>query len=377
MKIAPALLEYWLRDYYFNCSFDISCSGVESFSFGELRDILRLEQAEMDRIVFRDSESLGAPGLRQAIADRWGDGNPGCVMATHGSSEAQFLILNALLQPGDEVVILEPSYQPLYSIAESIGCELRPWHMRFEKGFRPDIEEAKSLIGPRTAMVILNFPHNPTGASLTLEEQAELLEAVKRVGAYLVWDAVFADLTYDGKPLPDPYRRYDRCVSLGTLSKAYGLPGLRIGWALAAPYVLERCIELRDYITLHLSPLVELIAQRAIEQLDHLLEPRLRQVRANLATLTQWCAEHEEFIDYVKPQGGVSAFLRLPGIADVDGFCHRLAGEYKTLLVPGSCFKQPAFVRLGFGGAAAELEQGLNRFSTLLHLVKKGAVAGQ
>jgi capreomycidine synthase len=376
MKIAPALLEYWLRDYYFNCSFDISCSGVESFSLGELRGVLQLEQAELDRIVFRDSESLGGPGLRQAIADRWGDGNPDCVMATHGSSEAQFLILNALLRSGDEVVVLEPSYQPLYSIAESIGCELRPWQLRFEKGFRPDLEEAKHLIGPRTAMVILNFPHNPTGASLTLEEQAELLEIVKQVGAYLVWDAAFAELTYDGKSLPDPYRCYERCISLGTLSKAYGLPGIRIGWALAAPDILARCIELRDYITLHLSPLVEFIAQRAIERADRLLNLRLPQVRANLAILTDWCSQHEEFVDYVRPQNGVSAFLRLPRVTDVEAFCHRLADEYETLLVPGSCFKQPAFVRLGFGGATAELQQGLSRFSALLHQIKKEAATG-
>jgi capreomycidine synthase len=369
MKVPPALLEYWLRDYYFNCTFDISCSGVESFSFGELRDILQLTQSEMDRVVFRDSESLGALGLRKAIADRWGDGRVDCVMATHGSSEAQFLVMNALLQQGDEVVILDPSYQPLYSIAESIGCRLRPWCLRFEEGFKPDVEEAKRLINPRTAMVILNFPHNPTGASLTIEEVAELLEAVKRVGAYLVWDAAFAELTYDDKPLPDPYSNYERCISLGTLSKAYGLPGLRIGWALASPDVLARCIQLRDYITLYLSPLVELIAQRAIEQSERLLSIRLQQARANLAILTDWCAQHKEFIDYVRPQGGVSSFLRLTGVAGVEEFCHRLASEYKTLLVPGSCFKQPDFVRLGFGCATAELEQGLSRFSTLLHCV--------
>jgi capreomycidine synthase len=375
MKIAPALLEYWLRNYYFNCSFDISCSGVENFSLGELRELLQLSQAEMDRVVFRDSESLGAPGLRQALADHWGDGDPDCVMATHGSSEAQFLVMNALLRRGDEVVVLEPSYQPLYSIAESIGCKLRPWHLRFEQGFRPDLGEARSLIGPRTAMVILNFPHNPTGATLTLTEQSELLEAVKRAGAYLVWDAAFAGLVYDSPPLPDPYRQYEKCISLGTLSKAYGLPGLRVGWALASPEVLAQCIQLRDYITLYLSPLVELIAQRAIEQSDRLLKLRLQQARTNLTTLTEWCAEHRELVDYVPPQGGVSAFLRLPGVANVEEFCHRLAGEYRTLLVPGSCFKQPSFVRLGFGGAAAELEGGLSRFSALLRHVAGEAVA--
>ena len=370
MKIAPALLEYWLRDYYFNCSFDISCSGVESFSLGELRDILQLEQEELDQIVFRDSQSLGSPGLRQAIADRWGDGNPNCVMATHGSSEAQFLILNALLRPGDEVVILDPAYQPLYSIAESIGCELKPWRLPFERGFRPDIEAAKRLISARTAMVILNFPHNPTGAHLTEEEQGELLDVIKQSGAYLVWDAVFADLIYAGKPLPDPCKSYNRCISLGTLSKAYGLPGLRVGWALATPEILAKCIELRDYITLHLSPLTELIAQRAIEQSDRLLNLRMPQIQANLAMLTEWCEQHKDFVDYVRPQGGVTAFLRLPEITDIDGFCHRLIAEHKTLLVPGSCFNSPAFVRIGFGGSAAEFKPGLSRFSSLLKQVK-------
>src|SRR5262249_121923 len=196
-------------------------------------------------------------------------------------------------------------------------------------------------------------------------------------GAYLVWDAVFAELTYDGKHLPDPCGYYDRCISLGTLSKAYGLPGLRVGWALASPDILARCIELRDYITLHLSPLVELIAQRAIEGSDRLLNLRLPQIHANLAILTEWCAQREEFVDYIRPRGGVTAFLRLPGVTDVDGFCHRLAREYKTLLVPGSCFNHPAFVRIGFGGAAAEFEQGLSRFSTLLHQLKAEAGVGQ
>jgi len=369
MNIVPALLEYWLRDYYFDCNFDISCSGVESFSFGELREFMGLTQAEMDQVIFRDSESLGAPGLRKAIADRWGGGDAGRVMATHGSSEAQFLVMNALLRKGDEVVVLDPSYQPLYSIAESIGCELRPWRLRYESGFRPDIEEAKRLIGPRTKMVILNFPHNPTGASLSVGELGELLAAVEKVGAYLIWDAAFSDLIYEGEPLPDPSQRYERCVSLGTLSKAYGLPGLRVGWAVASPDVLAQCIQLRDYITLYLSPLVELIAQRAIEQSAGLLNLRLQQARKNLALLGDWSAQNQELIGYAPPQGGVCAFLRLTGVGDVEQFCHRLAQEHKTLLVPGSCFGHPSFVRLGFGGATSELEEGLSRFSKLLRTV--------
>ncbi len=182
-------------------------------------------------------------------------------MVTHGSSEAMYLVIHALLRAGDEVVVLDPAYQPLQSIAASVGCRLRHWRLRFERGFAPDIEEAKRLIGPQTRMVIVNFPHNPTGATLSREELRELVAACERVGAYLFWDAAFAEVTYDAPPLPDPALSYERAISLYTLSKAFGLPGLRVGWCVAAPEVLEQCMRLRDYITLHLSPMVELIAR--------------------------------------------------------------------------------------------------------------------
>src|SRR5262249_23099827 len=150
-----------------------------------------------------------------------------------------------------------PAYQQLFSIAESIGCKLKHWRLRFENSFRPDLSEARDLISRHTRMIVVNFPHNPTGASLTPAEQDELIELAAGAGAYLVWAAAFADLTYDGPGLPDPGERYDRSITLGTLSKAYGLPGLRVGWCLAAPDVLESLVRLRDYTTLSLSPLVE------------------------------------------------------------------------------------------------------------------------
>jgi len=366
MKIAPATLEIWLREYYFTTRIDLGCSGVQNFSFRELRDILGLTQADLDRVVFIDSESLGAPGLRDAIARRW---RPGCfeqVMATHGSSEAMYLLMHALLRAGDEVICLDPAYQPLFSIAESVGCELKRWHLRFERGFAPDVDEVLSLITPRTRMVIVNFPHNPTGATLSVEEQKALVQAVEKVGAYLIWDGAFTELTYNHPPLPDPGQWYDRAITLGTLSKTYGLAGLRVGWCLAAPEVLSRCIHLRDYITLYLSPLVELIAQKAIDHADRILEIRLKQARTNLNILTKWIEQHEEEIEWARPRGGVSSFLRLKNVPNVEAFCRQLADEEGTLLVPGNCFNHPQHVRLGFGGATVELEQGLTNLSGLL-----------
>ena len=152
---------------------------------------------------------------------------------------------------------------------------------------------------------------------------------------------------------------------MGTLSKAYGLPGLRVGWCIAAPELLDRLVRIRDYTTLHLSPLVELIAERAMEHADRLVAPRRRQARENLDILSDWVARQGDRVEWVPPAGGVTAFVRLPG-CDVDALCHRLAAEERVLLVPGSCFGQPEFARLGFGGPTPHLVEGLARLERLL-----------
>lgn len=365
MKLPLAHLEEWMRRFYFAADVDIGSSGVEDFSLAELRRIAGIEWSDLDALVFHDSQTLGGPPLRQAIAERWTGGDAGRVMATHGSSEASFLIMNALLSPGDEVVVLDPCYPQLYLIAQAIGCRIVRWPLHFRRGFRPDLEEGLSRIGPQTRMVVVNFPHNPTGASLDPVEQAALIDAADRFGVYLVWDNAFGEVTYEAPPLYPPNLLSDRVIETGTLSKSYGLPGLRVGWCLAPPEILQRLARVRDYLTLHLSPLVERLAAGAIAHADDLLALRLPQVRANLATVAAWC-EAQEGVDWAPPRGGVCVFPRLNDIADVDAFCERLGTELGVLLVPGSCFGHPAHVRLGFGGASERLAEGLARLSRAL-----------
>jgi capreomycidine synthase len=371
MEVVPAHLEYWMRAYYFDTEIDLSSSGVQNFSFGELRQLFNITPDDLDRIVLHDSRTLGDPELRRAISNRWANGNAERVMATNGSSEANYLVMHSLLEPGDEVVVLDPSYQQLYSIAKTIGCKLKQWRLRFENSFRPDLSEARRLIGPQTRMIVVNFPHNPTGASLTPAEMDELIELAAGAGAYLVWDAAFAEVSYDSPVLTDPGGRYDRSITLGTLSKAYGLPGLRVGWCLAAPDVLDRLVRLRDYTTLHLSPLVEYVATRAIQNGDLLLKPRLAQARHNLQLLLSWVDRHSEFVSMVRPQGGVCVFVRLHDVADVEDFCRQLAHEYSVLLIPGTSFGYANHVRLGFGCSTTELTEALSRLSEHFHTYRK------
>lgn len=367
MNITRAHLEDWMRAYYFSAEIDIGSSGVQNFSMAELRDLVGFSPEDFDRVVFDDSPSCGKQSLRQVIADKWGDGNPEKVLTTHGSSEVIFLIMNALLEAGDEVVVLNPCYHALRNIAESIGCHLREWNLRFEDQFVPDIAEAKKLINAKTRMVVVNFPHNPTGATVTAEQQRELIEAVSEVNAYLVWDGAFSELVYESAPLPDPVLTYERAISLGTLSKAYGLAGLRVGWCLAAPELLERFVHWRDYTTLYLSPLIEAVAERAIEKAELLREFRLTRARTNLEILAQWVRQHSPLVEWVRPKGGVTAFVRIHGVGDIEEFCHRLGQEQGVLLVPGSCFNTPGHARFGFGGPTADLEEGLARVSLQLN----------
>jgi aspartate/methionine/tyrosine aminotransferase len=149
------------------------------------------------------------------------------------------------------------------------------------------------------------------------------------------------------------------------MSKVYGLPGLRVGWCLAAPRLLEKMVRVRDYVTLHLSPLVEFIAEKAVRHADRLIALRLGQARRNLELVADWAASESGRVSWVRPAGGVTVFPRL-SMPDTEPLCRRLAEERKVLLVPGSCFGHPEHVRLGFGGASAQLERGLAQLSSLL-----------
>jgi capreomycidine synthase len=348
-----------MRRYYFEVDADIGSSGVADLSLAELREIAGIGHAALDSVVFHDSQTLGGTRLREAVAARWTGGDAARVMITHGSTEANFLLAHVLLDPGDEVLVLDPIYPQLRAVADSIGCRVRPWTLRAEHGWRPDLSELDRLVTSSTRMVVVNFPHNPTGATLTPGEQDALLAACARAGAYLVWDGAFADLTYDAPPLPDPATRYERAVSMGTLSKAYGLPGLRVGWCLAAPSVLDRMARLRDYLTLHLSPLVELLATAAVEHADRILARNRALAGRNRARVDAWIAERAGSVTWTPPSGGVCGFPHFHEVPDVEAFCHRLAREHRVLLVPGTCFSSPGHARLGFGGAPEALEDGL------------------
>ncbi len=368
MDLAIAKLEAWMRSYYHNVDYDIGSSGVRDLSMAELRDICGLELSELDPLIFHDSESYGGPGLRAALADRWTGGDVGRVMVTHGSSEAIYLVMHMLLRPGDEVIVVDPAYQQLYDIAAGLGCRITRWPLRTGLGFSADMPRLAELAASHPRMIVVNFPHNPTGMSITPDQQRELVRIAAAEDAWLVWDNAFGEMTYTADPLPLPDGWYDKCLSFGTLSKSYGLAGLRVGWCLAPPDLLARMALLRDYIALYVSPVLEFFAERAVRNADRIVALQRKHATANRRMLLEWAETVPELVRVSPPDGGVTAFVEFPGQPDVTRSCRRLAEEHRVLLVPGECFGDTfrGYARLGFGGTADELAAGLSRVERVM-----------
>ena len=367
MFFPPAGLEVWMRNYYHTAVHDLGSSGVQEYSFGQLREILDIDWPSLDELTFSDSTSYGLAALREVISTRWGNGSVDSVMVTHGSSEAIYAAMTVVLEPGDQVIALDPIYHSLTSIAESIGCDIHRWEMRGSQRFTPDLGELASLLmqlNPK--MVVVNFPHNPTGRSLSDEDVGKLLSMVADSGAYLLWDGALSEIVYGRRPLADPTTVYDRAISVGTFSKAYGLPGLRLGWCVAQPQVLAAMVRLRDRMTLSVSPIIEFLGLKAAQRADDLLCPRLEQAERNLGLLLKWANANNSLIEMTPPDGGVTVFPRLTGIDDTAALCHELGRAHGVLLVPGNCFGDPCRVRLGFGGESRSFATGLEILTALL-----------
>lgn len=356
----PPLLEAWYREFLPIATTDISSSGVSPYTLDELLDLTGLELGELGSVVLDDSVSYGAPRLRRAIAARYGGGEGERVIATHGSSEAISLLLTAALGPGDRVIVFGPIYHSLGHFPAALGSFVEQVPLAYLVGAAPG--DIPAIVPEQTDAVILNSPHNPTGAVVPPATAAALAARCDAIGATFIWDAAMAELDQGRSAIiPVP----SRSITFGTLSKAFGLPGLRVGWALAEPTLLERTLAHRDRTTLFLSPLVEVLAAAAVEHADALIGPRLAQATHNLALVDAWVADDDR-LRWCRPEGGVCGLVHIHDVGDVARFCRDLLSATGVLLVPGTAFGVEGAVRLGFGGRTADLERGLAAFGDAL-----------
>lgn len=368
--LPKAALEHWMRDYYFDCEIDLGSSGVYAYDFGEVARLAGIQPDDLHKVVLDDSLTVGSLPLRQALADRYGNGDAESVMTANGSNEMLFHLLSTLLEAGDEVIALEPIYHALDAVAISKPCHIKRWNMPESEDFRVSLDELKRLVTEKTKLIAVNFPHNPTGVSITAEQQKQLIDIAESVDAFLVWDAAFDELV-SGEPLKNPFLSYHKAISVGTLSKCYGMPGLRVGWCFANKDVIQKSVGLRDYTTLYISPIIELIATKVIENADVFIGKRKMEVAENKAILKKWLTRHQGSVSWSVPQGGVSCLIQINGVGNMDDFCRSFADKYSVMLVPGSCFGKKTYARLGYGESTDKFVKGLEYLTTFINEYRK------
>ena len=363
----PALLEDWYRYNYFGNEFDISGSGVEDYTFSEIQQIADFTFSEVDQLTAEDGYTVGNANVRSQIAKRFGNGDSESVLTTNGANEGLLLVMRALLKAGDELVTLGPCYHCHDQIAASMGCVIKKWAIPVgESQETLDVNDLKSLITSKTQAICLNFPHNPTGISIDQATLNEIVRLSSEHNIYLIWDAVFQELVYDTVKLDDPIHHYDKTVTLGTFSKAYGAPGLRFGWVIGPNNLIASCIRQKDYGNLFVAPLLEFVAEKMLMKLDDFSKPRLDQARRNRTMVSDWAQNPSLDVSWRPPDGGVCGILKLPENTCDFIFCTQLLEKTGVLLVPGSCFSIPGYARLGFGGNEENLQTGLDRLSQFL-----------
>lgn len=352
MNIAPFLLERYFAEHEFTARYLLSSSDCEALSMAEL---LSMADEETRRL-WKDlrlgyTETLGHPMLREAIAEIYDQIRADDILVVV-PEEGIFLLMHALLEPGDHVICTFPAYQSLYEVARSVGCELSNWEPDEERGWCFDVGQLEEKMRPNTKLVIVNFPHNPTGYVPSRADFQGFVDLIRQRGVYLFSDEMFRFLEVDeGSTLPPGCELYDRAFSLFGLSKTFGLPGLRLGWIASQDYeTLKRMTDLKHYTTICNSAPSEILAIMALRSRSTIIDQQLRRVHKNITVLEAFFAEYDDCFRWNRPVGGSMCFPRLLLSRGGSKFCEDLVQETAIMLAPSSVFHfGDHHVRIGFG----------------------------
>ncbi|MBV8955805.1 MAG: aminotransferase class I/II-fold pyridoxal phosphate-dependent enzyme [Solirubrobacterales bacterium] len=353
MQLRPFRIERYYARYEFSTRYMLSSSDCESRSIGELLELEPDAHARLLETWCGYTESPGAPELRHAIAGLYERIDPDEVIVTSCAEEGIFLLNNTLLQPNDHAIVETPCYESALELARSTGAEVSRWSRRYEDAWTHDLDALEQALRPETRLIYVNQPHNPTGTLMSQATFKRVNELAHACGIVLFSDEVYRELEHDAQArLPAACDLDDRAVSLGSISKSYGLPGLRIGWLATRDAALRKALlRLKDYTTICSSAPGELLTALALRNRDVLLGRNLSIVERNLPLIDDFFARHAETFDWVRPTASPIGFPRIQGVGDTDRFCTSLAASAGVLLLPGSVYDHPEHVRIGFGRA--------------------------
>lgn len=380
MRIEPFAMERWQSIWENRVAWNLSESGVQPLRVEELAE------SDEDRIaVLRQDlgypQTNGTHDLRSSIAAMYSGATPGQVEVTNGGAEANCVVMWHLVEAGDDVVVMMPNYMQVRGIARALGATVREWPLAADERdgrWRPDLERLDALVTGRTKLVLVCNPNNPTGARATGAELDAICRIAARAGAWVVCDEIYRGAEMDGVETESIWGRYERAIVTSGLSKAYGLPGLRIGWIAGPPALIEALWGVHDYTTIAPGAVNDRLARMALApgRRERLLARAQGIIRANYPIVKRWIDKRAPRLWHIAPEAGAIAFVRYSHEVNSTALGERLRDEQSVLVVPGDHFEMDRYLRIGFGSDPAIVTGGLERISELLDAIPDVVHAG-
>lgn len=369
MRIREFAVERWMDRYENHCTFNLAETCVESLTIDQLLDISGKQQSIIDELrplKMTYGAIEGSDRLRRNIAGMYERQGPKNVLVTHGAIGANALVYETLVEPGDTVVSILPTYQQHYAIPESFGADVRTLMLREENHFLPDLTELEGLVSDKTRLIAINNPNNPTGSLMDSAMLGKIANIARSCGAYVLCDEVYRGTDQHGNGYTASMADlYERGISTGSMSKTYSLAGLRLGWIVAPEELIHKVAIHRDYNTISVGMIDDHFASIALENRTAILTRNQDILRTHLTLLDAWVA-NEPAISYVRPKSGTTALLKYAFNMTSVEFCTRLIEATGVMFTPGSALDMEGTVRIGYANNREVLEQGLARVSGFL-----------
>jgi aspartate/methionine/tyrosine aminotransferase len=369
----PFMMERMMSKFEQDVEFNLSESGVHPIL---LKDLLGHEAKYINNFLESDLNYPyvnGIPELRQNIAQLYNGANPDNVLVTVGAIEANYISTRTLLTAGDEIVIMLPNYMQIWGISKNHQYKIKTFHLRENQGWSPDIDQLNDIVSTNTKLIAICNPNNPTGYILTDNEIDKIAAIADRVGSWILADEVYrgAERKTD-KESTSFYGRYDKVLAVGSMSKAYGMPGLRIGWVVGPVDTIDEIWARHEYTTISATMLSNKLAALALSSgvRPRIIERTRKYIRQGYPVLEQWMNSHKDTFTFTSPQAAAITFVRYHLEINSTVFEERLRHEKSVLIVPGDHFGMDHFVRISFGLPHDYLNAALDRIHDLIEELK-------
>jgi len=359
VTFVPFELERWQSEWEHHVNHNLSESGVHPLKVNELLAMAGEPPDALEEIGLGYSQADGTQELRSAIAGLYPGATIDNVIVTVGSSEANFVSSWAIMEPGDHVAMLVPMYRQTWGLARSFGAEVAEFTLKQELGWEPDPDEIKAAITPNTKLVVVTNPNNPTGHVLSRASRELIVELASKAGAWLLADEVYQGAERTGETTETFWGSYERVLVANGLSKAYGLPGLRIGWLVCPPDFRQAAYARHDYTVICPTPLSDFLARCAIGSRDKVLARTRRILNENYPILTDWLKEFGDGFAWKDPDCGAICFAGYKAGIDAMDLAERVRLAHSVLIQPGDHFGFERYLRLGFGNEPATFKAAL------------------